>query len=75
MRCEGVLAPHSRVLGPGSRGGLDYALRGVDGAVPVYVAGAETVMSTFAGREVVVWGRLVRVDGAQELWPGRISEM
>lgn len=74
MRWEGTLAPHPRALGPGSRGGLDYVLRGAESEDPVYLAGAEDRVVAFLGRGVVIWGKRVWVDGAQELWPGRIAQ-
>lgn len=69
VRREGILAPHSNILGPGDRGGLDFALDGV----PVYSVGIERELARLAGRRVVTHGKLVDVDGALELWIGRIE--
>jgi hypothetical protein len=73
VRWEGMLAPHSRALGPGSRGGLDFVLQDAGTDLAVYSAGVEALLRPFDGRRVVVWGKRVDVDGTVELWPGRIA--
>lgn len=69
VRREGVLAPHSQGVGPGGRGGRHFALDGI----PVYSAGVERELAPLVGRRVVAHGKVVEVDGAVELWIGRIE--
>lgn len=73
VRREGILTPHPHVVGPGDRGGLDFALHGTHGVDLVYSAGAEDRLTRLVGRPVVVYGKLVEVDGRAELWIGRVE--
>ena len=72
-RHEGVLAPRRHVTGPGDRGGLDFVLRGATGEVLVYSEGIADRLAPLVGRTIVVHGKLVEVDGALELWIGRLE--
>lgn len=73
VRREGVLAPHPHAVGPGSRGGLDFTLRGAHGVDLVYAAGVEDRLARFVGLPLVAHGKLVDVNGVVELWIGRIE--
>ena len=73
VRREGVLAPHPHAVGPGSRGGLNFVLSGLDGTDLVYAAGVEDRLARLVGRTIVVHGKLVPVDGVVELWIGSIE--
>jgi len=67
-RFDGTLEPRATVLGPATRGGLDYTLVSADGRWPVYAAGAEDVLGPHLGRPVTVEAKVVAVDGTDELW-------
>ena len=67
------LEPRSPPLGPGARGGLDYTLRTRTDRLPVYTAGAEGILRPYARRNVTVTGKIVRVDGADEIWVATIG--
>jgi hypothetical protein len=73
---EGLLLERSVALGPGSRGGLDFALRQGDAEIPLYSAGAEAAFADAVGHWVRVLGKQVNLGlgGAEpELWVGLLE--
>jgi hypothetical protein len=73
---SGTLEERSEVLGPGSRGGLAYALITEQGWLSVYAANVKGVLEPFVGRQALIRGKLVdlRNEGeGQELWIASIE--
>ncbi len=73
VRRVGVLEPRREVLGPAERGGLTFALAGSEGVQVIYAAGIENRLVQLTGTQLTVYGKLVLVDGAIELWIGRLA--
>lgn len=75
---EGVLRKREGAVGPGARGGLNFALESKGVRLPVYSSGADEKLAPFVGRTVRVRGKLVDLakEGfGKELWIGTVYEV
>lgn len=74
---EGVLHKREGALGPGARGGLNFALESKGVILPVYSSGADEKLTLFVGHNVRARGKVVDLtkEGfGKELWIGTIQE-
>lgn len=68
---QGLLQERHVPHGPATRLGLGYSLVTDEGSFPIYSANAEQKLAPFAGRRVMVYGKLVDLGGegfGRELW-------
>ena len=72
---EGVLEKLDPAIGPAGRTTLTFALRTGERKLPIYAAGVQDRLAPYAGRSVLVKGKLVDLSSeglGKELWVATI---
>jgi hypothetical protein len=73
---SGTLEHREEPVGPATRGGLTYTLGTARDELSVYAPNVASLLNDFAGRPVLIRGKLVDLShegGGRELWIGTIG--